>query len=121
MISTVPDMTRWVKSYVLGTKNSKAAQRQRLRCLPTGLGKGLNFGLGIGCSNGWYGYTGGLPGYHTAAYYLPSKDTTVIAFVNAQRESPAPGAANVILRDITQILTPNNIAFPPAETTVHSK
>jgi D-alanyl-D-alanine carboxypeptidase len=81
----------------------------------------LNFGLGIGCSNGWYGYTGGLPGYHTAAYYLPSKDTTVIAFVNAQRESPAPGAANVILRDITQILTPNNIAFPPAETTVHSK
>jgi D-alanyl-D-alanine carboxypeptidase len=121
MISTVPDMKRWVKSYVLGTKNSKASQRDRLRCLPTGVGKDLNFGLGIGCSNGWYGYTGGLPGYHTAAYYMPSKDITAIAFVNAQREKPFPGAANVILRDITQIVTPNNVAFPPAETTVPSQ
>lgn len=112
MISTVPDMRRWVKSYVLGTMNSAATQRQRLRCLPTGLGKNLDFGLGIGCSSGWYGYTGGLPGYHTAAYYLPSKDITVIAFVNAQREQPFPGAANVIFRDITRIITPNNVAFP---------
>lgn len=111
MISTVPDMKRWVKSYVLGTMNSKAMQRQRLRCLPTGLGTGLDFGLGIGCSGGWYGYTGGLPGYHTAAYYLPSKDITLIAFVNAQREHPFPGAANAIARDISRIITPNNINF----------
>lgn len=111
MVSTVPDMKRWVKSYVLGTMNSKAMQRERLRCLPTGAGKNLAFGLGIGCANGWYGYTGGLPGYHTAAYYFPAKDITVIAFVNAQREQPFPGAANVILRDITQIITPGNVAF----------
>jgi D-alanyl-D-alanine carboxypeptidase len=121
MISTPPDMKRWVKAYVLGTTNSKAMQRQRLRCLPTGLGKNLEFGLGIGCSNGWYGYTGGLPGYHTAAYYLPSKDITVIAFVNAQREKPFPGAANAIFRDITQIITPNNIGFASIETTVPSR
>lgn len=118
MISTVPDMSRWVKSYVLGTMNSKAMQRQRLRCIPTGLGKGLDFGLGIGCSNGWYGYTGGLPGYNTAAYYLPSKDITVIAFVNAQREKPFPGAPNVIARDISRIITPNNINFGGAPATV---
>jgi D-alanyl-D-alanine carboxypeptidase len=111
MISTVPDMTRWVKAYVTGTTNSKASQRERLRCLATGVGKDLKFGLGIGCSNGWYGYTGGLPGYHTAAYYLPSKDITVIAFVNAQREQPFPGAANAIFRDITQIITPDNVGF----------
>jgi D-alanyl-D-alanine carboxypeptidase len=111
MISSVPDMKRWVKSYVLGTMNSKAMQRQRLRCIPTGLGKGLDFGLGIGCSGGWYGYTGGLPGYNTGAYYLPSKDITLIAFVNAQREQPFPGAANAIVRDITRIVTPNNVNF----------
>jgi D-alanyl-D-alanine carboxypeptidase len=111
MVSTVPDMKRWVKSYVLGTRNSKAMQRERLRCIPTGLGKDLSFGLGIGCSAGWYGYTGGLPGYNTAAYYLPSKDITVIAFVNAQREKPVPGVANNILRDITRIITPGNVAF----------
>ncbi len=111
MISTVPDMTRWVKSYVTGTMNSKSSQRERLRCLPTGIGKGLDFGLGIGCSGGWYGYTGGIPGYHTAAYYLPSKDITLIAFVNAQREQPFPGAANMIARDISAIITPGNINF----------
>jgi D-alanyl-D-alanine carboxypeptidase len=111
MISTVPDMTRWVKSYVTGTMNSMASQRDRLHCIPTGLGKGLDFGLGIGCSGGWYGYTGGLPGYHTAAYYLPSKDITMIAFVTAQREQPFPGAANAIVRDISHIITPNNINF----------
>jgi D-alanyl-D-alanine carboxypeptidase len=111
MISTVPDMRRWVKSYVLGTMNSKAMQRERLRCIPTGIGKGLDFGLGIGCSGGWYGYTGGLPGYHTAAYYLPSKDITLITFVNAQREQPFPGVANFIVRDISRIITPNNINF----------
>lgn len=111
MISTVPDMKRWVKSYVLGEMNSKAMQRQRLHCIPTGKGKGLDFGLGVGCSGGWYGYTGGLPGYNTGAYYLPSKDITLIAFVNAQREQPFPGAANSIIRDITRIITPNNVNF----------
>jgi D-alanyl-D-alanine carboxypeptidase len=111
MISTVPDMKRWVKSYVLGTMNSKAMQRERLRCIPTGIGPGLDFGLGIGCSNGWYGYTGGLPGYNTGAYYMPSKDITLIAFVNAQREQPFPGVANSIVRDITRIITPNNVNF----------
>ena len=111
MISTVPDMKRWVKSYVLGTMNSKAMQRQRLNCISTGIGKGLDFGLGIGCSGGWYGYTGGLPGYHTAAYYLPSKDITLITFVIAQREQPFPGVANFIVRDITRIITPGNINF----------
>jgi D-alanyl-D-alanine carboxypeptidase len=111
MISTVPDMTRWVKSYVLGTMNSKAMQSQRLRCIPTGLGPNLNFGLGIGCSNGWYGYTGGLPGYNTGAYYMPAKNITLIAFVNAQREQPFPGAANAIVRDITRIITPKNVNF----------
>jgi D-alanyl-D-alanine carboxypeptidase len=120
MISTVPDMTRWVKSYVLGTKNSKAMQRQRLRCLPTGMGKGLDFGLGIGCSGGWYGYTGGIPGYHTAAYYLPSKDITMIAFVTAQREKPFPGAANAIVRDMTHIVTPNNINFGGTRSTIET-
>lgn len=111
MISTVPDMKRWVKSYVLGTMNSKTSQRDRMRCIPTGLGPGLDFGLGIGCSNGWYGYTGGLPGYNTGAYYLPSKDVTLIAFVNAQREQPFPGVANAIVRDITRIVTPKNVNF----------
>jgi D-alanyl-D-alanine carboxypeptidase len=114
MISTVPDMARWVKAYVTGTTNSAASQRDRLQCLPIAKNTTLAFGMGIGSSAGWYGYTGGLPGYHTAAYYLPAKDITLIAFVNAQREIPFPGVANCIARDISRIITPKNVIFADA-------
>jgi D-alanyl-D-alanine carboxypeptidase len=111
MISDEADMKRWVKAYVSGSTNSAATQHDRLDCIPTG-GYGLAFGLGIGCSGGWYGYTGGIPGYNTGAYYFPEKDATIIAFVNSQIEKPEPGVANSIVRDFTQILDPGHVAFP---------
>jgi hypothetical protein len=48
---------------------------------------------------------------HTAAYYLPSEDATIIVFVNSQREAPEPGVANVIFRDTTRISFPANVAY----------
>jgi D-alanyl-D-alanine carboxypeptidase len=111
MISDMGDMRSWVKDYVLGKTNSAATQKERLDCKPIGK-PGMEFGLGIGCSGGWYGYTGGIPGYNTGAYYLPSRDATIIAFVNSQQESPDPGVANSIVRDFTQRLFPENVAFP---------
>jgi hypothetical protein len=71
----------------------------------------LQFGLGVGCTGGWFGYTGGIPEHNTAAYYLPSADATIIAFVNSQREQPKPGVANAIVRDITRIIFPANVAY----------
>ncbi len=111
MISDMADMKIWVKDYVTGTTNSPVTQKQRLDCLPIGK-PGLSFGLGIGCSAGWYGYTGGTPGYNTGVYYSPAKDITTIALVNSQREKPDPGVASAIVRDFTKILTPENVAFP---------
>jgi D-alanyl-D-alanine carboxypeptidase len=110
MISDVADMKRWVALYVTGKTNAAATQRERLNCLSTGEGN-LAFGLGIGCSGGWYGYTGGLPGYNTAGYYFPSSGVTIIAWVTSQGDKPAPGVANAIFRDIASIMTPENIPF----------
>jgi D-alanyl-D-alanine carboxypeptidase len=110
MISDMADMKRWVKAYVTGTTNGAASQRARLTCLPTGEGN-LSFGLGIGCSAGWYGYTGGITGYNTGAYYMPAAGATIIVFVNSQREKPFPGVANAIFRDIAKIITPENVPF----------
>jgi D-alanyl-D-alanine carboxypeptidase len=110
MISDMGDMKRWVKAYVTGTTNGAASQRARLTCLPTGEGN-LAFGLGIGCSAGWYGYTGGITGYNTGAYYIPAAGATIIVFVNSQREKPFPGVANAIFRDIAKIITPENVPF----------
>jgi D-alanyl-D-alanine carboxypeptidase len=111
MISDMEDMKVWVKDYVTGTTNSAATQKERLDCLPIGK-PGLSFGLGIGCSGGWYGYTGGISGYNTGAYYLPSKDATMIVFVMSQQEKPDPGVTNSIVRDFAQILFPENVPFP---------
>ncbi|MBS1954174.1 MAG: beta-lactamase family protein [Cyanobacteria bacterium SZAS-4] len=116
MISTVPDMQKWVKAYSTGTTNSAASQKDRLRCLPIAPKTKMSFGMGIGHSAGWYGYTGGLPGYQTAAYYLPEKDITLIAFVTAQKETPFPGTANVIAREVSRIVTPKNVMFTDAPT-----
>jgi D-alanyl-D-alanine carboxypeptidase len=110
MISDMGDMQTWVKDYVTGKTNSAATQKERLACSPTGK-PSLDFGLGIGCTGGWYGYTGGIPGYNTAAYYLPGRDATIIAFVNAQEETPDPGVANAIVRDFTRRLFPEDVAF----------
>lgn len=110
MISNMSDMKRWVKAYVTGTTNSAATQKERLACLPTGDGN-RSFGLGVGCSDGWYGYTGGITGYNTGAYYMPATGTTVIVFINSQRENPAPGISPAIVRDIASIVTPDNVPF----------
>ena len=110
MISDMADMQKWVKAYVTGTTNSAATQKARLTCIPTGVGN-LSFGLGIGCSAGWYGYTGGITGYNTGAYYMPATGASVIVFVNSQVEKPFPGVANAIFRDIAKIVTPKNVPF----------
>ena len=79
-------------------------------CLSTGDGNSA-FGLGIGCSAGWYGYTGGLIGYNTANWYFPASNLTVVAWVSTQNNNPRPGIANAIIRGIARIMTPANIPF----------
>jgi D-alanyl-D-alanine carboxypeptidase len=110
IISNMADMRKWVKLYVTGRTNSPATQRARLQCIETGTPK-LSFGLGIGCSAGWLGYTGGLPGYNTATYYLRSNGITIIAWVELQRDTPFPGVANSVFRDIARIVTPAHVPY----------
>ncbi|MFH1836846.1 MAG: alpha/beta fold hydrolase [Candidatus Omnitrophota bacterium] len=112
MISDMRDMKRWVKAYTVGTTNSKAAQKERLTWVDTPKGKDLKFGLGIGNTNGWIGYTGGTRGYNTAAYYLPEADATIIVFVNSTDYSKNDvSIANKIVHDITKILFPDKVAW----------
>ena len=110
MISDMDDMKRWIKLYTTGKVSGPATYRALMQCVPTGQGN-LAFGLGLGCSAGWFGYTGGLPGYNTANYYFPKTGLTVVAWVDVQRNDPNPGAANAMFRDIAAILTPDNRPF----------
>jgi D-alanyl-D-alanine carboxypeptidase len=112
MISDMDDMTTWTKLYVTGKTNGAATQKERLDCIYTGKGNNY-FGLGIGCSAGYFGYTGGLPGYNTANFYEPKSDTFILAWVTVQNDTPPPGMANTIAREIARILTPDHVPFLP--------
>jgi D-alanyl-D-alanine carboxypeptidase len=110
MISNLADMKRWIKLYVTGKTSGPATYRALTTCVPTGEGN-LSFGLGLGCSAGWYGYTGGLPGYNTANYYFPATGLTIVSYVTLQANKPFPGVANAIFRDIARMMTPSNVPF----------
>lgn len=111
MISDMSDMKRWITLYVTGKTSSPAAHRALMDCISTGA-PDQGFGLAVGCSSGWYGYTGGLPGYNTANFYFPKTGATIVAWVDVQANTPVPGVANAIFRDIARILTPSNVPFP---------
>ena len=82
MISDMNDIRRWIKLYATGEASGRATYRDLINCVPF-LGN-TSFGLGITCSEGWYGYTGALPGYNTADYYSPSTGTTIVAWIKLQ-------------------------------------
>jgi D-alanyl-D-alanine carboxypeptidase len=111
MISDMADMKRWIALFVTG-KVSKPATGRALVSSPVWTGEGnLYFGLALGESAGWYGYTGGLPGYNTGNYYFPAKGVTIVAWVDAQQGKPVPGVANAIFKDLARIMTPKNVPF----------
>jgi len=105
MVSDMEDMKVWVKAYTTGTTNSEGAQRDRLTFVDTGSAV-YTFGFGIVNMSGWLGYTGGLPGYNTAAYYLPEKDATIIVFAMGGKED---NVANIMLIDLMNITTPEKL------------
>lgn len=110
MISNLWDMRRWLEFYVGGKTNGPATQKSRLDCIPSGQDN-MSFGLGVQCSGDWLGYTGGLPGYSTAAYRYPGSDMTVVVFALNFERNEDPTMADSILRDIAAIVTPGHVPF----------
>jgi D-alanyl-D-alanine carboxypeptidase len=108
MISDMPDMRRWIELYVRGKTSAPATHQALMDCISTGVPDSA-FGLALGCSKGWYGYTGGLPGYNTANFFFPKEGIFIVAWVDVQANKPAPGVANAMFRDIARVMTPNNV------------
>lgn len=109
MISDMNDIRRWIKLYATGKAAGSATYRDLIDCIPF-LGN-TSFGLGITCSEGWYGYTGALPGYNTADYYSPQEGLTIVAWITYQAPEPVEGVASVMVRDLARILTPSRVPF----------
>jgi D-alanyl-D-alanine carboxypeptidase len=86
MISDLPDLLTYDRA--IGTGQGllePATQRERLQSFPAPAG----YGIALGCSDGWVGHTGELPGFNTALYYDTRTDTSVVVLVNSDIPSGA--------------------------------
>jgi D-alanyl-D-alanine carboxypeptidase len=80
LISNVTDLTVYARALATGHGLLPAAQQiERLKSSPGAAG----YGFGWGCSAGWVGHTGELPGYNSSMFYDTNSDTTVIALANS--------------------------------------
>jgi D-alanyl-D-alanine carboxypeptidase len=80
LISNMDDLL--VYGRALGTGQgllSPASQIARLTSFPEPAG----YGIAMGCSGGWVGHTGELPGYNTTLFYDTQTDTTVAVQTNS--------------------------------------
>ena len=110
LISTLGDLRTWVTSYTTGSLVSPEMQKERLTwvTLPPNT-PARRYGLGIGEDHGWLGHTGELPGYNTAAYYLPQKKAVVVVMVNSDIPVGKANPAPAIFKAIASLLTPQNV------------
>lgn len=79
MISNIDDMLVYARA--LGTGHGllgAAAQTERLTFPGAG-----GYGIAIGCSDGWVGHTGELPGYNTTLFYQTAADIAVVVQTNS--------------------------------------
>ena len=80
LISTGEDMLVYARA--LGTGQGlvdSETQIERLSSFPGAAG----YGLGMGCSSGWVGHAGELPGYNSSVFYDTTSDSTVITMTNS--------------------------------------
>ena len=110
LISTMADLRTWVQSYATGSLISPEMQKQRLTWVtfPPNTPE-RHYGIGIGEDHGWLGHTGELPGYNTAAYYLPAKKAVIVVMVNSDIPVGKANPAPAIFKALTAVLTPQNV------------
>lgn len=93
MVSDLDDLLAYGRA--LGTGQGllgEAAQMERLTSFPEPAG----YGIGIGCTVGWIGHTGELPGYNTTVFYDTTTDTTVVVQANSDIPSGDCGEEEVL-------------------------
>lgn len=109
LISTLDDLTLWVKLLAKGTLLNADLQRERLRWDPIGDNTdNYHYDFGIEDTTGWLGHNGGIPGYMSYAVYHPAIDSSIVVFINSDKVIDGEPPVNPLLRDVSAILFPDN-------------
>lgn len=107
MVSELTDMKTWVKALVSGELLSSSTQDERLNWTDANLEDvPLKYGLGIMSVSGLLGHAGDLPGFSSAVFYLPSKDATIVVWLNKEPGDKAAIALRLMM-SIAEILFPD--------------
>jgi D-alanyl-D-alanine carboxypeptidase len=86
LISNMDDLLTYARA--LGTGQGllePTTQAERLGSFPGTAG----YGIALGCTDGWVGHTGELPGYNTSVFYDTATDSTVVVQANSDIASGA--------------------------------
>lgn len=112
MISNLGDLRVWAKALATGTLLSPQLQRLRLRTRPLLSAAGgkikSRYGLGLININGFIGHNGGILGYGTTMFYLPSKRATII--IEDNTDNVTSNVVNGIFFGVASYLFPQQ--FP---------
>jgi D-alanyl-D-alanine carboxypeptidase len=109
MISTVADLTKWAKLVGTGALIGPELQAERLKWDRLGDNDdNWHYTFGLEENSGWIGHNGQIPGYFTFEVYNPELDATIVIAMNSDKKVNGEQGINVLLRDISKILFPNN-------------
>jgi CubicO group peptidase (beta-lactamase class C family) len=120
MTSTIGDVIRSAKALGEGRLVSRRAARERIKPITVGLspeftGKQLYYGLGVDVANGWLVQNPDQNGWDSIMAVLPSRRITMALSVTdgATAAEKAPNFSELLLKELTQYLTPDRPAVLP--------
>jgi len=90
MVSDIYDLKKYSRALAGGELYSSELHQQRIICNDMGVGRPLNYGLGIYESNGFYGHDGQLPGYTSLMVHSPERNCTIVVWYNCQLDNSSP-------------------------------
>ena len=97
-VSTVADLTIWVRSLATGALLSAATQAERVKALETAPQSSVRYGLHIGNFAGMMGHDGALPGFQTFLGYIPARNATIVVTANMYVDSTCGSPADTIVK-----------------------
>src|SRR5688572_5836449 len=100
LCSTVGDFVKWQRALDGGKVVSPASYALMTTADSLNSGRKINYGFGLvpGVFNGHktVSHTGGIPGFATAAAYVPDDSLSVVVFTNYDAESPQTLVQNLL-------------------------
>jgi D-alanyl-D-alanine carboxypeptidase len=110
IISTLEDMKIWAQALATGELLEEKTHEEQLQWVNVpgleGAGVGYQYGLGILKLGNFIGHNGEFSGFQATAFYLPSRDATVVVLINSNVN---PTGSQDIFLGIVSILFPNEV------------